>query len=472
MVELKSGLGLFDVMNLVIGAIVGADIYIAAAFGAGYLGPASLIAWIIAGIMAIIIALSFAECSSILPRVGGPYAYVKEAFGDFWGFLAGWSLIIAEWSAIAVFPLAFVAYLTYFYHSMPQSIQILIKVLFVLFLTVINLLGARQGGKLNDILTILKIAPIILFTIIGIAYFIIKPSLLITHLTPFVPLGFGNIGNALVLIFWAYVGFELVTIPSDEIIDPKRTIPLAIGVGMAVITVFYFLTNFVVVGAVPWMELSTSSAPLTLAGYAIIGSVGAIILSVGALFSISGSDEAGILCSARIPYAMAGDGLLPHFFAKIHPKYNTPYISLIIQNTITLIAAIFGTISQLIILSVFTILFCYLLTCLSVFPLRKNLGGGIKLPTIIPVLGIIIIIYMITQTALNQIMIGTILILLGIPIYLKYAPKTQIKTVKRDIELCRGYCKTCVRACCRRLPSQEPFLAHVIWHLRNFVKRI
>ena len=161
MAELKSGsLGLFDVMNLVIGAIVGADIYIAAAFGAGYLGPATLIAWIIAGVMAIIIALSFAECSSILPRVGGPYAYVKEAFGDFWGFLAGWSLIIAEWSAIAVFPLAFVAYLTYFYHDMPQSIQILIKVSFVLFLSVINLMGARQGGKLNDILTILKIAPI------------------------------------------------------------------------------------------------------------------------------------------------------------------------------------------------------------------------------------------------------------------------------------------------------------------------
>jgi amino acid transporter len=459
MAELKGGLGLFDVMNLVIGAIVGADIYIAAAFGAGYLGPASLIAWIIAGVMAIIIALSFAECSSILPRVGGPYAYVREAFGDFWGFLTGWSLIIAEWSAIAVFPLAFVAYLTYFYHDMPQSIQILIKVLFVLFLTFINLLGARQGGKLNDILTILKIAPILLFTIIGIAYFIIKPALLVTHLTPFAPLGFGGLGSALILIFWAYVGFELVTIPSDDIINPKKTIPLAIGVGMAVITVFYFITNFVVVGAVPWMELSTSSAPLTLAGYALIGSVGAIILSVGALFSISGSDEAGILCSARIPYAMAGDGLLPHFFAKVHPKYNTPYISL-------------GTISQLIILSVFTILFCYLLTCISVFPLRKNLGGGIKIPRIIPVLGIIIIIYMITQTAPNQIMIGTILILLGIPIYLKYVPRTQIKTVRRDIEFCTGYCKTCFRACCRRLPSQEPFLAHVLWHLRNFIKRI
>ncbi len=473
MAELKNGsLGLFDVMNLVIGAIVGADIYIAAAFGAGYLGPATLIAWIIAGVMAIIIALSFAECSSILPRVGGPYAYVKEAFGDFWGFLTGWALIIAEWSSIAVFPLVFVAYLAYFYHDMPQSIQILIKVLFVLFLTLINLFGVRQGGKLNDILTILKIAPIFLLTIVGIAFFIMKPSLLVTHLTPFTPLGFGGLGGALILIFWAYVGFELVTIPSDDIINPKKTIPLAIGVGMAVITIFYFLTNFVIVGAVPWMALSTSSAPLTLAGYTLLGAGGAIILSVGALFSISGSDEAGILCSARIPFAMAGDGLLPHFFAKVHPKYNTPYVSLIIQNTITLIAAIFGTISQLIILSVFTILFCYLLTCLSVFPLRKNLGGGISLPRIIPILGIIIIIYMITQTAPNQIIIGTILILLGIPIYLKYAPKTQIKTVRRDIELCTGYCKTCVRACCRRLPSQEPFLAHVIWHLRNFVKRI
>src|SRR5664280_358493 len=138
MPELKNGLHLFDVMNLVIGAIVGADIYIAASFGAGLLGPASLLAWIIAGLMAITIALCFAECSSFIPRVGGPYAYAKEAFGDFWGFLVGWSLIIAEWSGIAVFPLAFVAYLAYFYPHIPQSIQILIKVLFVLFLTIIN----------------------------------------------------------------------------------------------------------------------------------------------------------------------------------------------------------------------------------------------------------------------------------------------------------------------------------------------
>jgi basic amino acid/polyamine antiporter, APA family len=471
MSELKNGLGLFEVMNLVIGAIVGADIYIAASFGAGFLGPASLLAWIIAGVMAIIIALSFAECSSIITRVGGPYAYAKEAFGDFWGFISGWSLLIAEWSAIAVFPLAFVAYLAYFDPHISPAVQIIIKILFVAFLTVINLFGVRQAGKANDVLTILKIAPILLFTVVGIVYFIMKPSILVSNFTPFVPLGFGGMGSALVLIFWAYIGFELVTIPSDEIINAKKTIPLAIGVGMAVIALFYVITNFVVLGAVPWMELSKSTAPLSLAGFAIIGVSGAILLTVGALFSISGSDEAGILCSARIPYAMAGDGLFPHFFAKVHPKYNTPYISLLIQSTVTLIAAIFGTISQLIILSVFAILFCYLITCISVFPLRKKIGGGLKLPRIIPVLGIIITIYMMSQCSFNQIVTGIILIALGIPIYVKYAPRTEIKTVRKDIELCTGYCKACYRYCCRRLPSQEPFLAHVLWHLRRFIKK-
>lgn len=169
---------------------------------------------------------------------------------------------------------------------------------------------------------------------------------------------------------------------------------------------------------------------------------------------------------------MAGDGLFPHFFAKVHPKYNTPYIALLIQGTITLIAAIFGNISQLIILSVFTILFCYLITCIAVFPLKKNLGGGIKLPWVIPILGIIITVYMMTQCSINQVIIGIVFIALGIPIYVKYAPRTEIESVRKEIELCIGYCKACVRFCCRRLPSQEPFLAHLLWHVRKLIKKI
>jgi APA family basic amino acid/polyamine antiporter len=462
---LSRSLGLYDVISLVIGTIVGADIYIAASFGAGLLGPFSVVAWIIAGVMAIIIALCFAECSSRVTQVGGPYSYAKRAFGDFTGFLVGWSLLIASWSAIAVFPLAFVAYLDFFIPNMSPTIQIIIKFLFVLFLTLVNFFGVREAGKINDILTILKVAPIIILTLAGIVYFILKPSILIANFTPLAPLGLSGLGSAIVLIFWAYVGFELVTVPSDEIIDSKRTIPLAIGIGMGIIALFYVLTNFVILGLVPWIALSISTAPLALAGYALMGAIGAGFLTLGALLSISGSDEAGILSAARIPYAMAADGYLPRALAKVHPKYETPYVALLIQSTVTLIAAIFGTISQLIILSVFTLLFCYLLTCISVFPLRKKYKEGIKLPWIIPVLGVIISIYIMSQCAINQIIIGTALILLGIPVYVLFAPRTEIKTVRRDLHEGEDYIS-------QTIERDEIFLAKFIKQVRELIIRI
>jgi len=462
---LNRSLGLYDVISLVIGTIVGADIYIAASFGAGLLGPFSVFAWVIAGVMAIIIALCFAECSSRVPQVGGPYAYSKRAFGKFTGFLVGWSLLIASWSAIAVFPLAFVAYLEFFIPNMSPVLIIIIKILFVLFLTVVNYFGVREAGKLNDILTILKIAPILILTIAGIIFFILKPAILIANFTPIAPLGITGLGSAIVLIFWAYVGFELVTVPSDEIVNPQKTIPLAIGIGMAVIALFYVLTNFVILGLVPWEQLSTSTAPLALAGFAILGAVGATFLTFGALLSISGSDEAGILSAARIPYAMAADGYLPRVLAKVHPKYETPYVALIIQSLVTLIATIFGSISQLIILSVFTLLFCYLLTCMSVFPLRKKFPKGIKLPWIVPVLGIIISVYIMSQCNINQIIIGTALILVGIPVYILFAPKTEIKTVRRDLRLGEDYVS-------QTIERDEIFLANFIKQVRTLVIKI
>ncbi|MGB7968847.1 MAG: amino acid permease [Methanobacterium sp.] len=462
---LNRSLGLYDVVSLVIGTIVGADIYIAASFGAGLLGPFAVFAWLIAGVMAIVIALCFAECSSLVPEVGGPYAYARRAFGNFTGFIAGWSLLIAEWSSIAVFPLAFVAYLEFFIPHMPQDYQILIKFLFVLFLTSINYYGVRQAGKANDILTILKVAPIIIFTIAGIAYFILKPALLIANFTPIAPLGFSGLGSAIVLIFWAYVGFELVTVPSDEIIDSKKTIPLAIGIGMGVIALFYVITNFVILGLVPWMQLSLSTAPLSLAGYTLVGAIGAGFLSIGALLSISGSNEAGILSAARIPYAMAADGLLPRMFAKVHPKYETPYVSLIIQGIVTFLLAVLGTISQLIILSVFTLLFCYLLTCVSVFPLRKKYNtGGFKLPWIVPVLGVIVAIYIMSQCAPNQILIGGILIILGIPVYAIFAPRTEIKTARRELRQGEDYVS-------QTIERDEIFLAKFIKQVRELIIR-
>ena len=120
----KSQLTLFDVTNLVVGAIIGADIYVASALGAGLLGPFSLVAWVVAGLIAIVIALCFAQCSALLPRVGGPYAYARAAWGPFAGFIVGWSLWLAEWISLAVFPVAFTQYLMFFLPGLNWISQI------------------------------------------------------------------------------------------------------------------------------------------------------------------------------------------------------------------------------------------------------------------------------------------------------------------------------------------------------------
>src|SRR5512136_330895 len=152
-VTLRSDLTLFDVTNLVVGAIIGADIYVASSFGAQYLGPSSLLVWVAAGAITIVLALCFSQCAAMLPRVGGPYAYAKEAWGSYAGFTVGWSLWLAEWISLAVFPVAFTRYLMFFYPDLGWMSQTIVKVGFVSFLAISNIVGVRAAGKTNDILT-------------------------------------------------------------------------------------------------------------------------------------------------------------------------------------------------------------------------------------------------------------------------------------------------------------------------------
>src|SRR5512136_1484091 len=161
--ELQSELTLFDVTNLVVGSIIGADIYVASAFGAGLLGPFSLVVWVVAGIIAIVIALCFAQCAALLPKVGGPYAYAHAAWGPFAGFIVGWSLWLAEWMSLAVFPVAFTRYLMFFLPDLDLISQIAVKTLFVVFLIVTNIVGVRAAVKINDLLTLIKLVPLVFF---------------------------------------------------------------------------------------------------------------------------------------------------------------------------------------------------------------------------------------------------------------------------------------------------------------------
>jgi amino acid transporter len=473
-VELKSELTLFDVTNLVVGAIIGADIYVASAFGAGLLGPFSLVVWVVAGIIAIVIALCFAQCAALLPKVGGPYAYAHAAWGDFAGFIVGWSLWLAEWMSLAVFPVAFTQYLMFFLPSLNWISQVTVKVLFVIFLIATNIVGVKAAGRTNDVLTILKLAPLIFFAVAGLLYIASNTATSITNFSPFCPFGISNFGSALVLIFWAYAGFEISTIPAGEIRDPSRTIPKAIVLGISIVTFFYLTTNIVLFAARPWSLLAQDNAPLATATNAMLSSiptlalVGGTIVGIGALISVSGSDESGMIGTSRLGYALAADGLFPRIFAKIHPRFKTPYLGIMIQAVTALVAAIVGNLSMLIATSVFFMAIAYVATSASIFSLRSkgakaqfHLRGGLLIPS----LGVVFSLYLITQCTLTQIALGLVLLSIGVPIYIKYSPKKEIGELKEALLSRESMLK-------RAYSQEERFLAHLLQHIKRSYRRI
>ena len=220
------------------------------------------------------------------------------------------------------------------------------------------------------------------------------------------------------MIFWAYVGFEMGTLPASEVKNPKKTIPKAILTGMLVVIAFYLITNFVLFGVSDWEDLAKSKTPLILASTITLGSVGAIIIGLGALVSVSGSNESGTLGIARLSYAMSIKGLFPKIFSKTHPKYKTPYMALAIQGIIAFALSLYGGIADLISFSVFNLSFSFLLVCLSLIVLKKEGEHKLHGQRILPWTGICICLYLLYSTSTLDKIIGGIVILIGIPLYL------------------------------------------------------
>lgn len=460
---MKRALGFFDVTNIVIGSIIGADIYIASAVTAGMIGPFALVVWVVAGLLAVVLALVLASCSRYVPKVGGPFAYVSEAFNDFWGFLAGWSLWIAELIALPVFAISFTNYLGYLVHLTFLE-QVLVKAAFLLVLTGTNLVGVKAAGVTNDILTLLKLSPLVLLMVVGVGYLAFHPSTLASHYAPFIPLGLGQFHQALVLIFWAYVGFELSTIPASEVRNPQRTIPRAIIFGMCIVTLFYLTTNFVVYGIVPWQDLSQSRTPLVAAGAALLGTAGAAIMSVGALVSVSGSDESDMLATARLSYAMAVDGLFPRPFAKVHGRFGTPYVALIIQGVLAFALCLYSGIAELISFSVFNLSFTFLLCCLALLVFARKQPGQLPVQKPLAVVGVIICGYLIFSTTTFDKLVGGGLLVAGMLVYVALSPKVDIHDLKQ------GFISE-VETLGRAISKQDRFLGWLVLQVRRGLGR-
>src|SRR3989454_2812143 len=364
-------LNTFDVTSLVVGSIIGADVYVATAIGARLVGPSSLLVWVLAGAMAMVIALSFSYCVMILPKVGGPYAYVKAVAGPFPGFIVGWGLLLAEWFSLAVFPVAFTQYFLALDPGIDDLGKALLKAVFIAIILVTNLIGVKAAGRVNDVLTVAKLSPLLLIVLGGIAFLALQPGQFAGNLVPFFTGDVSAFGRALVLIFWAYAGFELSTLPTDEVIQPRKTIPRAILMGMVIVIAFYFLTNFFVIGTVGGRALGASGSPLVGAARAAFGSpalltsVIVLVVCVGPLFSITGGDESGTAWPARLAFALSIACFLPEVFSRKQKRFQTPYLGLVILCVTAYVASLMGTLSDLISSAVFLLALVYFMTCIS-----------------------------------------------------------------------------------------------------------
>ena len=318
--------------------------------------------------------------------------------------------------ALPVFAIMFANYLQYFV-GLSTAGQLAVKALFLTTTTAVNVVGVKAAGRVNDVLTILKLLPLVALVVAGGAHFVQHPDALRAGYVPFAPLGIAKFPTALVLVFWAYQGFELATLPAAEIDEPRRTIPRAIVTGMAIVTVFYLRTNFVVYGAADWRELARTTTPLVTVGAVVLGGAGAAVMSAGALVSVAGSDESDMLATARLSLAMARVGMLPRALGKVHRRFGTPHVALALQGVLALALATYSDLKDLISFSVFTLGVAFTLTCVSLLLLRRRQGRGLPGGAVLPWLGIAVCGFLLLATSTQDKLVGSGVVLLGVGVH-------------------------------------------------------
>jgi APA family basic amino acid/polyamine antiporter len=330
--KLKRSMGLWMATALVVGNMVGSGIFLLPSSLAATAGPVSMLAWAFTGAGAILLALVFANLGRAFPRTGGPYAYARRAFGDFIGFQTAWGYWIAVWAGNAAIAVAFVGYLAVFWPKLASSslLAAFVALGAIWLLTLTNALGAREGGGVQLVTTVLKFVPLAIVGVVGL--FFIHGS----NYTPFAPHGhsLSLLSTTAALTLWAFIGLESATVPAEEVKDPGRTIPRATMLGTVATTALYVVATVAIMGLLPTAELAKSSSPFAdAAGVAFGGGWDKVVAAV-AMVSCFGALNGWILLQGRVPLAAAQDGLFPKAFARVHGKRATPVFGLVVSSVL------------------------------------------------------------------------------------------------------------------------------------------
>ncbi len=378
MAELKQDLGTFDLSMIAIGGTIGSGIFLTPSLVAGHLPslPLFLTAWLLGGIVALCGALSFAELGGMIPGAGGMYAYLSHAYGPLAGFLFGWAyFLVVNTGGIAALSLAFATYLGTFIPIEGWTLQATAAGGLVA-VTLLNIAGVRIGGWFADLFTVLKLAGIGAIVVIGFGWGSHPGAAALPTVGTF-HTGAGAVAAAMVGVLWSYGGWQHATFAAGEARTPARSVPLAMIIGAATVTVVYILANLAYLSMLPLAELSASPRPAADAVSRAVGPAGGFVIASAIFLSTFGSVGIYTLTAPRIYFAMARDGLFFRSVAGVHPRFRTPAGAILLQSAWAVVLILFWqTFDRLISYVVFTDWIFFGLTGAAVMVLRRRLPAA------------------------------------------------------------------------------------------------
>ena len=379
-------------------------------------GVYSIAAFLVCAVAVFVIILCFAEVSSRFSKTGGPYLYALSSFGKLPAFLTGWLLLVTRFITYAALINLLVSYLSVFaaWFTLPEA-RIIVIVLFTLLLAYINHIGIRNTTRINNFLTISKLLPLLLFIVVG-SFFIEPAQYEIKHIPDF-----SSFSSTVLLLVFAFGGFESVLVNSGEVKNPEKNLPFALLLAAVFITTIYILIQVVSIGTLP--ALASSDKPLAEAAGLFMGKSGASIIAIGAIFSVAGTLNAIMLVGSRLPYAFSEEKQFPGLFSFIHPKYKTPTWSLLLFMSITIIVSLNYSFLSAASLSAITRVMIYGIVCTTLILLRKKNPDQanfykLKHGNIIAVAGILITLWLLSSSRLRELRDVGIAIMAGLVIYI------------------------------------------------------
>jgi basic amino acid/polyamine antiporter, APA family len=412
--------------------MVGTSAYTLPALLARETGPLGILAWIVTAAGYLFVALVYASLGTRYPQTGGPYVFAREGLGEFAGFQSVWAYWFSAVVGNAAIVTGVVGYVEGFSSTLAGSelYRFLLAQVLLWGLCLINVLGVKLSARVQVSVLFLNIVPLLLFSILALFYF--DPA----NLTPFAPRGWGSLVTGVALIVWAYSGIESATVPAEEIRGSPNTIRRATLVGYAIGTAAFLLGAVAVAGVVPNAELATSARPIALAAERTIGTWAATIIGLAAIVAGLGTLNGWILMTGRIPVSAARDGIFFPALGRLHPRYGTPHVSLIVATILGSLSlglyftdttlGVFDTIVQL---SVLTTLLPHLYTAAAEWMLRRRGDAlpesrGMR-PQIVAIVAFAFVLWSMYGIGPTITRWAFLVILAGIPLYVWFKTRRQ-----------------------------------------------